>query len=207
MKTLNVFMTVLVVLLFASGCGDDRAFDSTVNPTSSPILGTLAKGQPDEIQAQISFVAPWGQTTTNPRGTTYQSGPWSFFEPKIYASSYWGIFPLYPVGSTMRFDVYLTNTVTKGNKSFKLRVQGLNRVLETDGSLGMEIAPPQEWVIESLAPGETKILEGSIYIAPNPDLPSGLDDIKIRISHLNEGANENAGLIKTEMAIYSTFMR
>ncbi|MBI4052392.1 MAG: hypothetical protein HY400_07790, partial [Elusimicrobia bacterium] len=140
-------------------------------------------GEADKIQAQVNFHDQAGYTTTDASGIYYHFGSNLLSEPKIYPSWTYGIeYPLYFVGSTMRFSVTLTNTSTQGNKSFKIRIQALNHAMETDGALGMELAPPQEWIVESLKPGETKTLEGSVYIAPNPDLPSGLDVTKIRIS-------------------------
>lgn len=160
------------------------------------------RGEAGKIEATVSFLNPYGQTTTDSTGITYRAGGWAYHENKIYPSAYWGTFPLYFVGTTMSFSVSLTNTAANGNKSFRIRVQALNHVLETSGAMGMEIASPKEWIVESLAPGETKTLQGSIYIAPNPNLPSGLDITKIRILHLNEGQNADAGLIKEEVAIW-----
>jgi hypothetical protein len=123
-------------------------------------------------------------------------------EPKVYPSQYWGTFPLYFVGTSMNFLIALTNTAAKGNKSFKVRIEAVHRVLEASGALGAQLAPPQTWTVESLAPGETKTLPGSAFIPYDPNLPSGLDITKVRILHLNEGANSDAGLIKESVAVW-----
>lgn len=161
-------------------------------------------GEADNIQAQVTFLGNAGLTTTDAAGTTYRVAAWNWstFEPKIYPSNYWGTFPLYFIGTTMSFNVTLTNTATQGNKSFKVRVRASNNVLETSGLLGMQIAAPQEWVVDSLRPGETRVLPGSIFIAYDPNLPSGLDITKVQIFHLNEGSNQDAALIKEALAVW-----
>lgn len=161
-------------------------------------------GEADRLEIRVQFLNPSGQTTTDGSGITYgvpQWG-WRYFEPKVYPVPYWGTFPLYFVGQTMSFNVILANTTRQGNKRFKVRVQALNHVLETDGAEGLEIAPPQEWVVDSLAPGESRTLRGSIYIAPNPNLPSGLDLTRVRVFHVNSATNENAGLIREDVAVW-----
>lgn len=159
-------------------------------------------GERDKIQAQVSFLSPSGQTTTDASGITYRSGGWSYHESKVYPSRYWGTFPLYFVGQTMSFSVTLSNTAPQGNKPFKVRVEVLNNVLETTGAPGMQLAPPQEWLVQDLRPGQSQTRQFSIYLAPNPALPSGLDVTKVRILHLNEGADADAGLIKEEIAVW-----
>ena len=178
-----------------------RAWILVVVPTTAMGAGRHV-GEAGKIQAQVAFLSPSGQTTTDATGITYRVGGWSFHENKVYVPAYWGTFPLYFMGQTMRFAVTLKNTSAKGKKSFKVRIQALNRVLETSGALGMEIAPPQEWIVDALRPGESVTRQFSIFIAPNPNLPSGLDVTKIRILHLNQGSNSNAGLIKEEIAVW-----
>lgn len=159
-------------------------------------------GERGKIQARVSFLTPTGQTVTDGSGITYRAGSWSYHESKVYPSRYWGTFPLYFVGQTMTFSVTLSNTAAQGDKPFKVRVEALNHVLETSGGLGMQLAPPQEWLVQDLRPGQSQTRQFSIYIAPNPALPSGLDVTKVRILHLNEGANSDAGLIKEELAVW-----
>lgn len=160
-------------------------------------------GEADKIEAYVTFHSSSGQTTTDAAGITYRAPQWNwqFFEPKVYPSAYWGTYPLYFMGQTMSFTVTLKNKTTKGNKSFKIRVKALNQVLEINGSAGMELAPPQEWAVDSLGPGESRTLNGSVYIAENPNLPSGLDLTRIRIYHLNNGSPE-AGFIREDVAVW-----
>lgn len=101
----------------------------------------------------------------------------------------------------MSFTVTLTNRTAQGNKSFKVRVRALNQVLETNGSPGTELAPAQEWAVDSLGPGESRTLSGSVYIAPDPNIPSGLDLTRVRVYHLNNGSPE-AGFIREDAAVW-----
>lgn len=160
-------------------------------------------GEADKIQAQVSFLNPTGQTTTDGSGITYRVPAWGWqsHEAKVYPSSYWGTFPMYFTGETMNFSVTLANTASNGNKPFKIRVRALNNVLETSGAAGMAIGPAQEWIVDSLRPGESRTVNGSVYIAPHPSMPSGLDLTRVQILHLNEG-NQDAGLIKEVIAVW-----
>lgn len=160
-------------------------------------------GEANKIVAQVAFQSPSGTTVTDAAGIHYTVNGWTFAnEPKVYPAQYWGQFPLYFAGSTMKFIVSLTNTAAVGEKRFKVRIQAFNNVLGQDGSTGQQIAPPQEWSVSDLGPGETRTLEASIFLPLDPNLPSGLDLTKIRISHLNEGANADAALIKEEIAVW-----
>lgn len=175
----------------------------TVAVASTAAIGAgRHAGEAGKIQAHVSFLNPSGHTTADSSGITYRVGGWSFHENKVYPPAYWGTYPLYFMGHTMRFSVALTNTATQGKKSFKVRIQAINRVLETNGALGMVIAPAQDWTVDSLRPGETRTLQGSIHIPLNRNLPSGLDVTKIRILHLNQGSNPDAGLIKEVIAVW-----
>lgn len=173
-----------------------------LGPAVGASAAGLHVGEASKIEARVEFLAPSGETYTGKTGITYTSGGWSYHEDKVYVPSLWGSFPLYFVGQNMRFKVTLTNHTQKGNKTFKVRVQARNHVLETDGSEGMELAPQKTWIVSDLGPGQSKSQEFSIYIAPDPNLPSGLDVTRIRILHLNEGANEDAGLIKEATAVW-----
>ncbi|MBI4369446.1 MAG: hypothetical protein HY547_04380 [Elusimicrobia bacterium] len=161
------------------------------------------QGEASKIEAEVTFLDPSGFTTTDASGIHYHFWGYVFDEPKIYPESTYGVeHPLYFVGTNMNFTVILRSTSDRGAKKFRIRIQALSHTLETDGSPGMELAAPKEWIIESLAPGESRIFDGSIYLAPDANLPSGLDITKIRISHLNEGSNDEAGLIKEEIAVW-----
>lgn len=170
-------------------------------PVASVSAAGNHEGEASKITAMVTFVNPALWTTTNAQGTYYRffSG-WTLFEPKVYQPQYWGTFPGYFLNSTMHFTVTLTNTAAKGNKPFTVRVQALSNVLETDGTLGLPIGAGQEWVVAKLLPGETRTLSGTVVIAG--PLPSGLDITRIRIAHLNNGTDADAGLIKVESAVW-----
>jgi len=159
-------------------------------------------GEADKLDVHVEFLAPAGFTTTDPTGIHYHFYGMVFSEPKIYPTWTFGRdYPLYFMGDTMRFRVHLTNIAPRGQKSFKVRVAAHSHVMETSGFAGRLLAAPGEWVIESLAPGERKTVEGEVYIPLDPTLPSGLDVTKVRVFHLNSG-REGAALIKEETAVW-----
>jgi hypothetical protein len=163
----------------------------------------LHNGEVDKLQVSVEFLNPLGYTTTHPDGIRYHYYGMVAYEPKIYpVSTYGKKYPLYFIGGTMGFRVTVSNTAPKGGKPFKVRVNAVNYVLETTGFSGGMIAPGQDWIVDSLKPGETRVVTGSIVIPADTDLPSGLDVTKVRVFHLNNGENDNAGFIKEETATW-----
>lgn len=170
-------------------------------PIASVSAAGHHEGEADKISATVTFAAPALWTTTNATGI-YYAFSWGVtaFEPKVYLPEHWGTFPGYFLNQTMRFTVTLTNTAAKGAKPFTIRVQALSNVLETDGSLGQAIGGGQEWIVAKLLPGETRTVSGAVdLVGP---LPSGLDITRIRIAHLNQGADPDAGLITVKSALW-----
>ncbi|MEK7382548.1 MAG: hypothetical protein AAB262_04600 [Elusimicrobiota bacterium] len=171
-----------------------------------PIVARAAgrhNGEADKIRATIIFINPYGQTTADGSGTTYNIPQWNwryYDSSLIYAPQCRGTVPLYIVGLPMSFDVTLTNLAPHGDKPFKIRVQALSNVLETSCSAGQSLGS-QEFLVEDLRPGETRTLHYSLNIN-DPNLPSGLDVTKIRILHLNQGNNEDAGVILESSAYW-----
>jgi len=160
-------------------------------------------GEASKLEARVEFLHQRGYTVTDRFGIHYHFYGLVFSEPKIYPSYLHGIrYPLYFLGQTMRFRVHLKNTSKKGGKKFKVRVNAVNYVLETSGFSGQVIAPGQDWIVKDLRPGEKRVLKGEIYISPDQNLPSGLDVTKVRIFHLNNGSNTNAGFIKEATAVW-----
>ena len=172
--------------------------------TGSRLLAEgLHTGERDKLDVRVEFLDQRGFTTTDISGITYHVYGWEFHEAKIYPPSTYGKeYPLYFMGETMRFKVLLTNTAEKGSKSFKIRVNAVNYVMETTGFGGQVLAPAQDWIVPALGPGETQILQGEIRIPNDPTLPSGLDLTKVRIYHLNNGENTGAAFIMEETATW-----
>jgi hypothetical protein len=77
-----------------------------------------SKREAANISVTVDFLDPICWTTTNALGTTYNFiADGSSFEPKVYPPLYWGSFPGYYYGTTMRFTVTLKNTAGEGKKS------------------------------------------------------------------------------------------
>lgn len=170
-------------------------------PVASAAAAGNHEGEAGKLSATVAFADPALWTTTNAQGTYFRYS-WGgvSFAPKVYQPQHWGTFPGYFLGSTMRFTVTLKNTAAKGAKPFTVRVQALSNVLEVDGGLGQAIGPGQEWIVAKLLPGETRVLSGEVLLAG--PLPSGLDITRIRIAHLNQGNNPDAGLITVASALW-----
>jgi len=157
-------------------------------------------GVAKKLDVAVTFNDPMGFTVTNDQGTFYNFYGFEMFEPKVYLPQHWGTFPLYFVDQNMNFSVAVSNTAAKGKK-FKLRIVASHHALLTDGSSGMALAPDQEFIVDNLVAGESRVINASIYIAPDPNLESGLDITTLRIYHLNNGSSD-AGLIKEFQAVW-----
>src|SRR4051812_39715942 len=77
-------------------------------------------GEAEKIQATVSFLNPYGQTTADASGTTYSIPQWNWqaHDSQVYAPQCRGTVPLYLVGLPMNFDVVLANIAAKGEKPF-----------------------------------------------------------------------------------------
>jgi hypothetical protein len=137
------------------------------------------------LSTAINFIAPDGYTTTDATGIYYWTG---VSETKIYTSEFWGTFPGYYRGTTANLTYALTNTTPQGNRPYRLKVQAITNVLELDGSAGAQIDVTQQWIVESLLPGQTATLPVSVAVPS--DTPSGLYITKFSIFHLN-AANDS----------------
>jgi hypothetical protein len=140
------------------------------------------------ITTTVVFLAPDGFSTTDVSGITYNYGGASTFEPKVYPEQFWGTFPLYLPGTTMRFTVFLTNDTAQGKRPYNVKVQAISNVLNetiNGGGLGTEIGTSETWEVTDLLPGQTRTVTGSVVIPGDGSLPSGLDVTRIIISHLN----------------------
>ncbi|MBA2482707.1 MAG: hypothetical protein H0V44_18745 [Planctomycetes bacterium] len=175
-------------------------FAALVLPLSEVAGAGAHSGEAVRISTTVEFLAPSGWTTTDATGTRYVFRR-TTFEPKIYAPEFWGTFPGYYYGSTMRFTVTIANTAPKGSKPLTVAIDAISNVLEVDGTFGQQLGTTQEWIIEGLAPGQSRTLSGSVAIVGD-HIPSGLDITSVRIRHLNHGRNSDAGLISTARAIW-----
>ncbi len=156
-----------------------------------------------KLAIDVTFLSPAGKTVSDATGLTFITGGGSIHENKVYDSSFWGTYPLYFVGTTMNFDVSLTNLKGKGkcgNKPIKkLEVDANSFVLGLDGSEGAAIGSPSEWKVDELAPGQTVVFEGVVSIGAQP---SGLDVTRVRVYHNKNKKNPQAGLLKEHKAVW-----
>lgn len=160
-------------------------------------------GEEQDLHISVEYLGSSGYTTTDYKGIHYHFYGMVFDELKIYPSwTYGQKYPLYFMGQDMNFRVTIKNIKEKGAKPFKIRVHAANFTMNTDGFAERIIAPPSQWIVESLRPGESKVIEGSINIPIDPTLPSGLDFTAIRVFHMNNGHDQNAGFIKEFRSVW-----
>lgn len=147
-------------------------------------------GDGEPLTWQIEYYDEWGRTVVDQDGGHFYHdrccGGYRTDDPSwIYPSDYWSTFPLYYIGSTMRYRVTVCNA---GKRTYKnLRVVAIQEYLTTDGSWGEWIGPDaaKDWYVEELRAGECVTLQGSLRIPA--DARGGLDQTHIQVQHWNHG--------------------
>jgi hypothetical protein len=162
-------------------------------------------GEAANLKITITFLEQEGITTTSSAGTYFDMGgtDTKFRDDLIYPSLYWGTFPAYwgNAGDVMHFKVDIANTETKGGHSYKISVEAISNVLTTEGGLGMQIGNINTWTVTDLGPGQSTTVFGEITF-PEDGTPEGLDVTRIRVLHLNNSDNPDAGLIKVATGVW-----
>jgi hypothetical protein len=166
---------------------------------ASPTDTTDGTGEAAKLDVSIQFLAPQLTTIVSDQGTDFVG---VFFDHSLtYPPSLYGSYPGYFIGTTMRFQVTITNTTTNGNKTFKLTVRAASNAINSpDGSDGVAIGTPQEWSVTDLGPGQTQVITGQVDLTGS-DIPIGLDVTRISVFHPNDGA-PTAGLIKVQTGVW-----
>lgn len=157
----------------------------------------LGKGL--KLEFTVTYLDPQGRTVADDQGIHYhhevlsqQSGitpVWVTHESKILPEKYFGSYPLYYSGQTMRYQIRLSNT---GNRSLKrITVVAIQEYLNASGEVGVRIGPDavRDWFVPRLKKGESVTLEGSILIPVLGE--SGLDQTHIQVFKSRKNTDDN----------------
>ena len=125
------------------------------------------------------------------------NGEQKALEYEIVYTGYFGLdankVPMYIIGTTMHFEVHLKNIAKRTFRNIK--VQAFQEYYSGEP---MPESNSTAWNLESLLPGEEKILYGS-YATTNSVIP-GLDRTRLAIKHDNEGSGTGSEIINDSFA-------
>lgn len=150
-------------------------------------------GEEKFLEYRIEYLSPRGVTIVNAGGITYRPfGFLSSHEDTVLPEQYFGHYPLYFANTILPFRVHIKNT---GRRMYRnLQVITLQEFLNIEGLAGEAFPEPNTntWMVEELAPGQERVLEGLSSI---PNGPSGLDQTHLQIIHVNGGKESSGGEI------------
>lgn len=134
----------------------------------------------------IEYLDAKGITTVDETGIDYGG---LGHEDAILPERYFGEYPLYFTGNTLRFVVHIKNV---GKRTYKnLRVVTAQEFLNIEGEAGEPFPDSylHDWFVPELRSGDEIVLHGSMLI-PNI-LSSGIDQTHLQILHWdNEGEDK-----------------
>lgn len=153
-------------------------------------------GEMRNFEYWIEYLDSQGITTANATGIYFKPFNWFWsYMPTLLPVEYYGDYPLYFVGNTLRFKVHIKNV---SKRTFKnLKVITAQELLNVEGGWGIPFPSPytQNWLLSEFGPGEEVILEGSMLI-PNLQT-SGIDQTHLQILHWDndDDTSGNSGRI------------
>lgn len=186
-KRIFCFSALLVLLVLLASLAFVQA--DLLGPVQFPT--GQHKGDGVAIEYQIRYLEPWGHTVADAGGLRYYHdrlapGFVSYDAAQKLPSLYWGEYPLYYAGMTMRYQIILRNA---GPRSYRnLRIVAIQEYLSPSGGWSERIGPDwgRDWFLEELRSGETVVWTGEIAI-PLTGTRSGLDQTHIQVQHWNRG--------------------
>jgi hypothetical protein len=165
---------------------------------ASTLLGPIQElqgkhiGDGEPLTWSIEYLDAWGRTFVDGAGGHFYHdrccGGYLNHDPSwVYPAIYWGQYPMYYIGTTMRYRITLHNNSERTYKN--LRVVAIQEYLTDDRSWGEWLAPDaaRDWFLETLAPRGHAAFEGSLYI-PWGDAHGGLDQTHLQVQHWTRGA-------------------
>ncbi len=179
---------VLAVLMLAGGT-------ASASDLLGPIWHLQGKhiGDGEPLTWTIEYFDEWGRTVVDGAGGHFYHarccGGYRTDDPSWkYARQYWGRYPMYYMGTTMRYRITLTNTSQRSYMN--LRVVAIQEYLTEDGSWGERLGPDaaRDWYLPELRGGESRVFEGSLLIPSEGH--GGLDQTHLQVQHWDKGAGQ-----------------
>ncbi|MEK7766971.1 MAG: hypothetical protein AAB368_12110, partial [bacterium] len=126
-------------------------------------------GDAEPLSWTIEYLDSWGRTVVDAAGGHFFHdrccGGFRTDDPSwIYPSLYYGTFPMYYIGTTMRYRLTITNNGPRAYKN--LRVVAIQEYLNPDGGAGERLGPgaARDWFLSGLDAGKSVVLEGFLDI-------------------------------------------
>jgi hypothetical protein len=150
-------------------------------------------GDGEPLNWSIDYYDQWGRTVADANGLTYYhdrlGGDIQFDYSKVMPQQYWGVYPMYYLGTTMRYTVTVSNE--SPDRTYQhLRVVAIQEYFTEDETWGERMGPDaaKDWYVPQLGPGESVVLEGSMWISEN--MRAGIDQTHIQVQHWNPGSGQ-----------------
>jgi len=178
-------MNIIAALVMASGI-------ASASDLLGPVWQLKGKhiGDGEPLSWKIEYFDQWGRTVVDNNGGHFYHdkccGGYLTDDPSwLYPQQYWGTFPMYYIGTTMRYRITLTNNSRRTYKN--LRVVAIQEYLNPTGDWGERLGPDaaRDWYVRTLGPGQSVVLEGTCNILG--DAHGGLDQTHLQVQHWNGG--------------------
>lgn len=167
--------------------------------SASDLLGPIQHlqgkhvGDGEPITWTIEYLDSWGRTFVDGTGGHFYHdrccGGFQTADPSwVYPQSIWGQYPMYYIGTVMKYRLTVCNT---GKRSYKnLRIVAIQEYLTNDRSWGEWIGPDaaKDWYLESLGPNQCATFIGSLAIPWSAE--GGLDQTHLQVQHWNKGQGQ-----------------
>jgi hypothetical protein len=165
---------------------------------ASDLLGPIDQlqgkhiGDGEPLSWKIEYLDAWGRTFVDAAGGHFFHdrccGGFQTYDPSwIYPQQYYGQYPMYYFGTTMRYRITLTNN---SNRTYNnLRVVAIQEYLTNDNTWGEWLTPDaaKDWYLPHLGGGESVTFEGTLYLGVGSDTHGGLDQTHLQVQHWNPG--------------------
>lgn len=152
-------------------------------------------GENKMLETDIYFFSPRGTCRTDNTGITYIIDGNELHLDIVYPSKYWGTFPLYLPGNEVPVKFTVTNKGPRAKAKLSAKMEAY--VLNTDGSNGPLLAPPQVIDFEVLK-NNTEIVDASFIL---PMQGKNLNRVIIKLYH-HQNTKNDASLIMIKEAVF-----
>lgn len=166
--------------------------------SASTLLGPIDNlqgkhiGDGEPLSWKIEYLDAWGRTYVDATGGHFFHdrccGGFETYDPSwIYPTQYYGEYPMYYFGTTMRYRITLTNNAKRSYMN--LRVVAIQEYLTNNNTWGEWLTPDaaKDWYVPELRGGQSITFEGTLYLGVGSDTHGGLDQTHLQVQHWNPG--------------------